>query len=66
MLRSVCLILAALATIGGGLGVIVRGLKFMNQPVMELRTADATALVAVAVIFGAGLISLAVCAARRE
>jgi len=60
------MVVAALATVGGGLGVIARGLKFMNQSVMELRAADATAWVAVAVIFGAGLISLAICAARRE
>lgn len=66
MLRSVCLVLAALATVGGGLGVVFRGLTFMNQSVMEMRAADATAWLAVAVIFGAGLISLAISATRKE
>ena len=66
MFRTVCLVFATLATVGGGLGVIGQGLSFMNQSVMDLRAAEATAWVAVAVVFGAGLISLAICAARTE
>jgi len=64
-LRTVCLWLSGLATLGGGAGFIGRGLAFLNQSRAELRDADATAWVAVAVLFGAGLVSLTILAGKK-
>ena len=65
-LHSVCPVLSVLPTVGGGLDVMPRGLEFLNESHVEMRAADATAWLATAVFFAAGLISLAIGVSRRD
>jgi hypothetical protein len=62
-LRPICLALAALAVVAGGLGMIASFLYLASSSMADI-TAGASGFVAGAVLIGAGLIALTMLATR--